>query len=121
MEEIKEGISTLKKTILGVVTTAITAAGVYISTHINELFGVEEETKAEVEQVEQTIQQPAPIIVNIENNNQQTQTTQPTRVIERVVEKPVVQEEPKKEEPKEETTQERMARLKKQREEQNGK
>ena len=41
-EEQEGGLSGLKKTIIGVVTTAITAAGVYLTTNINEFFGVEE-------------------------------------------------------------------------------
>lgn len=95
-EEVKEGMSQIKKTIIGLVTTAVTAAGAYVTTHINELFGAEEES-APIEQVEQ-ISQPAPVEQKAEQNvNVQgptinvtipQQQAQPTRVIERVIEKP---------------------------------
>ena len=51
MEEVKEGMSTFKKTLLGVITTAVTGAGAYVTTHINEIFGIEDETEAKVEQL----------------------------------------------------------------------
>ena len=125
-EELKEGMSTLKKTILGVVTTAVTGAGVYITTNINKIFGIEDETEAKVEQLieaQQTQQatQPAPIILNIENNNTQQQNNSgggKTIIKETIREVPAAQPAPVVEE-KPETPQERMARLKKQREEQN--
>lgn len=126
-EEVKEGMSTLKKTILGVVTTAVTGAGVYITTNINKIFGIEDETDAKVEQLIETQQaqqanQPAPIVLNIENNNtQQQQSSGGTNTIikETVREVPAAAPAPVVEE-KPETPQERMARLKKQRAEQNG-
>ena len=95
-EEVKEGMSQIKKTIIGLVTTAVTAAGAYVTTHINEIFGVEEEP-APIEQVE-TVQEAAPVEQKAEQNvNVQgptinltipQQQSQPTRVIERVIEKP---------------------------------
>lgn len=94
-EEIKEGMSTIKKTLIGVVTTAVTAAGAYVTTHIDQIFGGGEKEEAKTEQVHETQSAPAqtaaPITINIENTNQQKQSSgsQPTRVIERVVEKPV--------------------------------
>lgn len=126
-EEVKEGMSTLKKTILGVVTTAVTGAGVYITTNINKIFGIEDETDAKVEQLIETQQaqqanQPAPIVLNIENNNtQQQQSSGGTNTIikETVREVPAATPAPVVEE-KPETPQERMARLKKQKAEQNG-
>ena len=124
-EELKEGMSTLKKTLLGVVTTAVTGAGVYITTNINKIFGIKDETEAKVEQLieaQQTQQasQPAPIVLNIENNNTQQQSSggNTTIIKETVREVPAAQPAPVVEE-KPETPQERMARLKKQREEQN--
>jgi len=89
-EEQEGGLSGLKKTIIGVATTAITAAGVYLTTNINEFFGVEEETEVKTEQVAEAPAQgtPAPIVVNIENTNQQKQSGGETKVVERVVEKP---------------------------------
>lgn len=77
-DELKEGMSTLKKTILGVVTTAVTGAGVYLTTNINKIFGIEDETEAKVEQLIEAQQQtqsaqqaaqPAPIILNIDNSS----------------------------------------------------
>lgn len=125
MEEVKEGMSTFKKTLLGVVTTAVTGAGAYVTTHINELFGIEDETEAKVEQLieaqaTQQAAQPAPIVLNIENNNTQQQSGGTTIIKETVREvpaQPVQQAAPVEEKP--ETPAERMARLKKQREEQN--
>jgi hypothetical protein len=93
-EETQEGgLSGLKKTIIGVATTAVTAAGVYLTTNINKFFGVEEETEVKTEQVAETPAPvggatPAPIVVNIENTNQQKQSGGETKVVERVVEKP---------------------------------
>ena len=47
-EETQEGgMSTIKKTLLGLVTTAVTGAGAYVATHINQLFGIEEEETTE--------------------------------------------------------------------------
>lgn len=96
-EEVKEGMSQIKKTIIGLVTTAVTAAGAYVTTHINEIFGVEE-TSAPVEQVE-NVAESAPVEQKSEQNvNVQGPTInltipqpvaqQHTRVIERVIEKP---------------------------------
>jgi len=94
-EETQEnGMSSIKKTIIGVITTAATAAGAYVTTHIEAIFGGdEEEVKTEqVQEAAQSAAQPAaPFIINIENTNQQKQSSsqsQPTKVIERVVEKP---------------------------------
>jgi hypothetical protein len=89
-EEQEGGLSGLKKTIIGVITTAVTAAGVYLTTNINEFFGVEEEAEVKTEQVTETPAQgtTSPIIVNIENTNQQKQSGGETKVIERVIEKP---------------------------------
>lgn len=90
-EEINEGMSTLKKTIIGVITTAITAAGAYVTTHIEQLFGGEEEPvtievveEVPVEQKQEVNVTGPEIIINIPE-----QKPTPTRVIERVVvEKP---------------------------------
>jgi hypothetical protein len=95
-EEKEGGLSGLKKTIIGVATTAVTAAGVYLTTNINKFFGVEEEAEVKTEQVAEAPGQStstnggatAPIIVNIENTNQQKQSGGETKVVERIVEKP---------------------------------
>lgn len=120
-EENENGLSTLKKTVIGIATTAITAAGAYVTTHIEAIFGGgEEEVKTE-EVAQPAAAAPAPIILNIENNNTQQQNNGGgTKVIERVIEKPAAQPAPVQVvEEKPETPAERMARLKKQREEQN--
>ena len=96
-EEQEGGLSGLKKTVIGVATTAVTAAGVYVTTNINKFFGVEEEIEVKTEQVAETPASQntpanggavAPIIVNIENTNQQKQSGGETKVVERIVEKP---------------------------------
>jgi flagellar basal body-associated protein FliL len=68
-EESQEGgMSTIKKTIIGVVTTMVTAAGAYVTTQFNEIFGIEEEEKTEeVAPIQQT-QSPTPIILNVDNS-----------------------------------------------------
>jgi len=126
MEEVKEGMSTLKKTILGVVTTAVTGAGVYITTNINKIFGIEDETDAKVEQLIEAQQaqqatQPAPIVLNIDNSSTNNASSGGgTTIIKETVREVPVQAAPAQVvEEKPETPAERMARLKKQREEQN--
>jgi len=131
-EETKEGMSTLKKTILGVVTTAVTGAGVYLTTNINKIFGVEDETDAKVEQLIETQQaqqanQPAPIVLNIDNSSQNnssnsgggTNTIIKETIREVPAQSPTQAQAATPVEEKKETPAERMARLKKQKEEQN--
>jgi len=61
------GVSTMKKTIIGIATTAATAIGGYVATHIEAIFGGgEEEAKTEA---------PAPaaqpvINLNVDNSSQ---------------------------------------------------
>ena len=100
-EAINEGMSSLKKTIIGVVTTAVTAAGAYVTTHINQVFGIEEEAPVQTEQVEAApVEQKAEQNVSVEgptiNITLPQQQVQPTRVIERVIEKPVAAPAPSK-------------------------
>lgn len=125
-EIVKEGMGNLKKTIIGIITTAVTAAGAYVTTHINELFGIEEESET-----------PTEMVAPVENNNTQQQNVNvqgptinltipqaaPTQTIVRetvreVPAQPASQPEPVEEKP--ETNAERMARLKKMREERGG-
>ena len=121
-EENEGGLSTLKKTIIGIATTAITAAGAYVTTHIEAIFGGGEE-EVKTEQVVQPAATPAPIILNIDNSSQNNSTNSgggTTIIKETVREVPAVQAAPAQVvEEKPETPAERMARLKKQREEQN--
>lgn len=92
-QENEGGMSTIKKTLLGLVTTAVTGAGVYVTTHINQLFGIEEEEKTEEVAPAQT-QQAAPIILNIDNSSKNTNQGGGTTVIKetKVIEKPVKEE-----------------------------
>ena len=90
MSEEKEegGLSTIKKTIIGAITTAITAGGAWFATQ----FGGGEEPKEEAK----TEQSAQPVInVNLENNNtnQQKQSSGGTNTVikERVIEKPAAQ------------------------------
>lgn len=120
-EEQEGGMSTIKKTIIGVATTAVTAVGAYVTTHIEAIFGGDEEEK--VEQVATPAQAaPAPIVLNIENNNTQQQNNSGgghTIIKETVREVPATQPAAPVEEPKESNS-DRMARLKAQRAKQNG-
>lgn len=96
-EEIQNdgSMDSLKKTIIGAIGTLVTAAGVWASTH---LFGGESEHKEEAKT--ETSAPAAPIVVNIENTNQQKQSTAPTTIIkEKVVEKPVKKEKADDESP----------------------
>ena len=125
-EIVKEGMSNLKKTVIGIITTAVTAAGAYVTTHINEVFGIEEESDA-----------PTEMVAPVENNNTQQQNVNvqgptinltipqaaPTQTIVRetvreVPAQPAPQSAPEEEKP--ETNTERMARLKKMKEERGG-
>ena len=122
-EEQEGGMSTLKKTILGIGTTIITGAGAYVTTHIDALFGVEEDAATEVAApVEnnntQSVNVTGPeIVINIPE--QKAAPAQTTVIKETVREVPVQAAPVQVVEEKPETPAERMARLKKQREEQN--
>jgi hypothetical protein len=115
----------MKKTIIGIGGTAVTAVGVWVSTQVNTILGIEEETPTEqVAPAQQSNNQsvnvsgPA-ITVNVPA---QQQATTNTVIKETVREVPAAQPAPAAApvEEKKETPQERMARLKKQREDQNG-
>lgn len=119
-EETQEGgLGGLKKTILGVAGTAVTGFGIWATTNINKIFGVEEESEVKTEQVAEQAQpaaQAAPIVLNIENNNTQQQNNSGgghTIIKETVREVPVQAAPAPVVEEKKETTAERIARLKK--------
>ena len=80
--------SGLKKTVVGVLGTVVTAGGVYVTTLIG---GGKEEAPAPVQQA------PAPVI-NITNSNQQQQSSGGTTVIVKEKEVPAkeTKEKPKK-------------------------
>ena len=90
-------MSGLKKTIIGGLTTLITAGGVWVSTH---LFGGQSEDE---EKPKTEVAAPAaPVVINLSNNNtnQQKQGGTNTVIKERVVEKsaPAPAAKPKTEE-----------------------
>ena len=126
VEEVKEGMSSLKKGIIGVAGTMVAAVGTYVTTQFNSILGIEDESDA-----------PTEIVAPVENNTSQQQNVnvtgpaitinipeqkaapaQTTVIRETVREVPSAQPAAPVEE-KPETPAERMARLKKQREEQN--
>jgi flagellar basal body-associated protein FliL len=88
MSEEKEesGMSAIKKTIIGAITTAVTAGGAWFATHLGG--GEESKEDAKTEQAA-----PAPVIVNVqqsqENKQQVKQGGTNTIIKERVIEKPV--------------------------------
>src|SRR6056300_757320 len=122
-EEIKEGMGSLKKGIIGLAGTMVAAVGTYVTTQFNTLLGIEEESDAPTEMV-------APVENNNfnsnENNNSNTNTQNqsviinipaqqapaPTRTIIRETVKEVPAEPKEVVEEKPETPMERMARLK---------
>jgi len=120
-EQQEGGMSTLKKTLLGVLTTAVTGAGVYITTNINKFFGVEEEEKTE--QVAPAPAQAAPIVLNIDNSSQNNSSNSgggTTVIKETVREVAAPQPAAAPVEEKEETPIERMKRLKAEKAKQDG-
>ena len=101
-EESQEGgMSTIKKTIIGLVTTIATAAGAYITTQFNEIFGVEEEEKTEEVAPAQQTQAPAPIILNVDNSSTNSNQGGGQTVIKEktIVEKPVKEEKSESDHP----------------------
>lgn len=130
-EEVKEGMSSITKTVIGAVTTIVTVVSGYVVTNVEKIFGTEEEEKTE-----QVSQQggaqgqsatPAPVVINMTNNNTQQQNNsnsgggKTTIIKETVREVPAQQPTaaPVVEAPKE-TTAERIARLKKEKAAANG-
>ena len=125
-EEIKEGMSSLKKGIIGVAGTMVAAIGTYVTTQFNSLMGIEDESGA-----------PTEMVAPVENNNTQQQSvnvTGPEIIINipeqkaapatRTIVKETIREVPAAPvevvEEKPETPMERMARLKKERAEGKG-
>ena len=125
-EEIKEGMSSLKKGIIATAGTMVAAVGTFLTTQFNSILGIEEESDAPTEMVapvennnsqQQNVNVSGPeIIINIP---QQQTTPAPTKTIirETVREVPAEPKEVEVVEEKPETPMERMARLKKLREE----
>lgn len=69
----ESGLSGLKKTVIGTLTTIIGGAGIWVSTH---LFGGESEDKEETKTEQVAQPTPAPIVVNVSNNNTNQQKQQ---------------------------------------------
>lgn len=107
MSEEKEenGMSDIKKAIIGAITTAVTAGGAYFATHLG---GGEKEAKEEVK-TEQAAPAtnaaaPAPVIINVQQNQENKQQVKQsggtnTIIKEKVIEKPAKAEPAKEEEP----------------------
>lgn len=122
-EEIKEGMSSLKKGIIGLAGTMVAAVGTYVTTQFNTLLGIEEESETPTEVVvpvenkqETNVSVAGPeIIINIP----QQQAPAPTKTIirETVKEVPAAPVEVVEEKP--ETPLERMQRLKREAAERN--
>jgi len=122
-EEIKEGMGSLKKGIIGLAGTMVAAVGTYVTTQFNTLLGIEEESDAPTEMVapienkqETNVSVAGPeIIINIPEQK----APAPTRTIirETVKEVPAAPVEVVEEKP--ETPLERMARLKREAAERN--
>jgi flagellar basal body-associated protein FliL len=104
-EKEKSGMSAVKKAIIGAITTAVTAGGAYFATHLG---GGEKEAKEEVktEQVAPATNAaaPAPVIINVQQNQENKQQVKQgggtnTIIKEKVVEKPAKTEPAKEEDP----------------------
>ena len=124
-EDQEGGMSGLKKTILGVLGTAVTGVGIWATTQVNTILGIEDEGAAteQVAPVEQSNNQSVNVsgpAITINVPDQQPARTN-TVIRETVREVPASQPAPAAApaEEKKETPQERMARLKKQKEDQN--
>jgi hypothetical protein len=119
-EDQEGGMSGLKKTILGVLGTAVTGVGIWATTQINTILGIEEEGGAATEQVapveqsnNQSVNVSGPAItINVPEQQQQAASSHTTVIKETVREVPAAQPAAPVEE-KKETTAERIARLKK--------
>jgi len=103
MSEEKEesGMSAVKKAIIGAITTAVTAGGAYFATHLG---GGEKEAKEEVKTEQSVTATPAPVIINVQQNQENKQQVKQgggtnTIIKEKVVEKPAKTEPVKEEEP----------------------
>ena len=124
-EEIQEGMSNLKKGIIGFASTAVAGLGTFLMTQFNNALGIEEESDAPTEVIEviettqsnqQNVNVAGPeIIINIP----QQQAPAPTKTIirETVKEVPAAPVEVVEEKP--ETPLERMQRLKREAAERN--
>ena len=122
-EEIQEGMSNLKKGIIGFAGTAVAGLGTFLMTQFNNALGIEEESDAPTEMVApvennntQSVNVTGPeIIINIPE--QKAAPAQTTIIRETVKEVPAAPVEVVEEKP--ETPLERMQRLKREAAERN--
>ena len=104
-EEKEESVmSATKKAIIGAITTAVTAGGAWFVTHL----GNGDEPKEEVKTEQAAPASAAPVVINVQQNQENKQQVKQgggtnTIIKERVVEKPAaapaIKPEPKEEEP----------------------
>lgn len=124
-EEQEGGWSGLKKTVIGIGGTVATAAGVWVTTQVNTIFGIEDE-EAATEQVapaqsnQQSVNVSGPAITINVPEQQQAAPSHTTVIKETVREVPAAQPAPAPVEEKKETTAERIARLKKEKADRDG-
>jgi len=94
-EETNEGTwSGLKKTIIGTLSTVVAGGGTWLGV---TLFGGHEEEPKEEHKTEQTAPAAAPVIVNVQQNQENKQKVENgggTVIRERVIEKPSQQTQP---------------------------
>ena len=100
-EKEENGMSAIKKAIIGAITTAVTAGGAYFATHLG---GGEKEAKEEVKIEQSATAAPAPVIINVQQNQENKQQVKQgggtnTIIKEKIVEKPAKAEPAKEEEP----------------------
>lgn len=126
-EEQEGGMSGVKKTILGVLGTAVTGVGIWATTQINTILGIEEEGGAATEMVvpveqsnNQSVNVTGPAITINIPEQQPARTNTVIRETVREVQAPAAAPAAAPAEEKKETPQERMARLKKQKADQAG-
>ena len=125
-EEIKEGMSSLKKGIIATAGTMVAAVGTFVTTQFNSILGIEEESETPTEIVtpvenkqETNVSVAGPeIIINIP---EQKAAPAPTRTIIKETIKEVPAEPVEVVEEKPETPLERMQRLKREKAEREGK
>jgi hypothetical protein len=124
-EEQEGGWSGLKKTVIGIGGTVATAVGVWVTTQVNTVLGVEDE-EAAIEQVapaqnnQQSVNVSGPAITINVPEQQKAAASHTTVIKETVREVPAAQPAPAPVEEKKETTAERIARLKKEKAERDG-
>jgi hypothetical protein len=124
-EEQEGGWSGLKKTVIGIGGTVATAVGLWVTTQVNTILGVEDEEStteqvAPVQSNQQSVNVSGPAITINVPEQQKAAPSHTTVIKETVREVPAAQPAPAPVEEKKETTAERIARLKKEKAERDG-